>query len=308
MTSQPVAQHIKARPPETVAELRALMVAIARGEAAINLGPKASDALGRILDLTGSPALLSITTLAETLSVHPSTLSRLARRLGYSGFPAFQQVLLSASMRRPGEFYSRQAGTALAGDSSTRSRILQLCRENQVNIDQFVEQADIAGFETAVELLMSAPRVAIYGIRQFHAVATFLVYGLRMIRSDVTLLDASSLGCAEGLAMLEPKDVLLATTCAPYSRQVVQVTRAARAIGLTTIALTDRATSPLVEPSDAAILVPHRSSFISNSIGAFIVAAECVVNACATARPEQARRALGERDRMIAKLGIELPG
>lgn len=30
----------------------------------------------------------------------PSILTRLARSLGYSGFPALQQVLLSASMRR----------------------------------------------------------------------------------------------------------------------------------------------------------------------------------------------------------------
>lgn len=306
MTSQAAAPPMRARPPETMAELRALVLAVARGDAPVNLGPKAAEALGRILDLTGSPALLSITTLAETLSVHPSTLSRLARRLGYAGFPAFQQVLLSASMRRPGDFYSRQAGTALAGACSSRDRVRQLAAENQANIDRFLDQFDIAAFETVVELLMSAPRVAIYGIRQFHAVASLLVYGLRMIRSDVTLLDANNLGCAEGLAMLGPDGVLLATTCAPYSRQVVQVARTADAIGLTTVALTDRVSSPLIGASRAAILVPHESSFISNSIGAFIVAAECLINACATARPEQARRALGNRDQMIGRLMIEI--
>src|SRR5699024_1412133 len=127
------------------------------------------------------------------LSVHPSTITRLARRLGYPGFPAFQQVLLSASMRRPGEFYSQQAGTALSADGSTRSQIRRLCLENQTNIARFIEELDLAGFETAVDLLTKAPRVAIHGIRQFHAVAGFLVYGLRMIRSDVSLLDANNL-------------------------------------------------------------------------------------------------------------------
>lgn len=306
MTREPTPPPMQANPPETLAELRTLMVAIARGEARINLGAKARHALGRILDLTGNPALLSITSLAEVLGVNPSTLTRLAHSLGYSGFPAFQQVLLTASMAPPGEFYSRQARAALAEGTSTQSRAVQLCRENQANIDRFVEQFDRDAFEAAVDLIMSAPRVAVYGIRQFHAVAAFLVYGLRMIRSDVAFLDANSLGTAEGLAMLEKGDILIVASCAPYSAQVVEVARAAREIGLASVALTDRASSPLVDSSRAAILVAHESSFISNSIGAFTVAAECLINACAAARPDQTRKALLERDRMIERLGIEV--
>ena len=306
MTRDPTPPPTQAPPPETLDALRALMVAIARGEAAITLGAKARQALGRILDLTGNPALLSITSLAEVLGVNPSTLTRLAHSLGYSGFPAFQQVLLTASMAPPGEFYSRQARAALAEGTSTRSRAIQLCHENQANIDRFVEQFDRDAFEAAVDLIMSAPRVAVYGIRQFHAVAAFLVYGLRMIRADVALLDANSLGIAEGLAMLEKGDVLLVASCAPYSAQVVEVARTAREIGLASVALTDRASSPLVDSSRAAILVAHESSFISNSIGAFTVAAECLINACAAARPDQTRKALLGRDRMIERLAIEL--
>lgn len=306
MTRDPTPPPTQAKPPETLDALRALMVAIARGEAPISLGAKARQALGRILDLTGNPALLSITSLAEVLGVNPSTLTRLAHSLGYSGFPAFQQVLLTASMAPPGEFYSRQARAALAEGTSTRSRAIQLCHENQANIDRFVEQFDRDAFEAAVDLIMSAPRVAVYGIRQFHAVAAFLVYGLRMIRADVALLDANSLGIAEGLAMLEKGDVLLVASCAPYSAQVVEVARTAREIGLASVALTDRASSPLVDSSRAAILVAHESSFISNSIGAFTVAAECLINACAAARPDQTRKALLERDRMIERLAIEL--
>lgn len=307
MTAEPAPPPTKARPPETLSELRALMVAIARGEASITLGAKTREALGRILDLTGSPALLSITALAEVLEVSPSTLTRLAHSLGYSGFPALQRVLLSAPLSGPGEFYTRHASAALEGGAGTvRARVAQLCRENQANIDRFVEHLDAGAFEAAVERIMSAPRVAVYGIRQFHAMASFLVYGLRMIRSDVTLIDGNSLGIAEGLALLSKGDVLISASCAPYSAQVVEVAETARRIGLQTVAITDRASSPLVGSSQAALLVPHESSFLSNSLGAFIVAAECLINACAAARPEQVRAALQLRDQMIERLGIEI--
>lgn len=301
-TDRPPARE---RPPESVEGLRALALAVARGEAGISLGAKAQDALGRMLDMVGDPALLSITTLAEALDVNPSTLTRLATALGYPGFPGLQQVLVSASMSAPGAFYSRQAASALRGGSSSRAAAKRLCHENQANIDRFIDRFDEAGFDTAVELLVSAPRIVVHGIRQFHSVASFLVYGLRMIRSDVALLDNAGLGAAEGLAALSPGDVLLSTSCAPYSRQVVETAAVAQTNGLAIVALTDRPTSPLVAASRAAILVGHDSSFLSNSLGAFVVAAECLINACAAANPTAARAALRQRDRLIEQLRIE---
>lgn len=305
MTTPPAPPPMQARPPETVEALRVLAVAIARGEAPVTLGTKAQDALGRMLDMVGDPVLLSITTLADALGVNPSTLTRLATALGYPGFPGLQQVLLSASMTAPGAFYSRQAAAALSGDRSARAAATRLARENQANIDRFIDRFDEAAFEAAVGLIVAAPRVAVHGIRQFHAVASFLVYGLRMIRSDVALLDNGSLGVAEGLAALSPGDVLLSTSCAPYSQQVADAAAVARQSGLATVALTDRPSSPLVATSRAAILVDHGSSFLSNSLGAFVVAAECLINACAAASPDPARTALRQRDRFIAALGIE---
>lgn len=294
-------------PPDTVEALRALAITIARGEAPVSLGAKAQAALGRLLDMVGDPALLSITTLAEALEVNPSTLTRLATALGYPGFPGLQQVLLSASMAAPGAFYSRQATEVLRGGSSSRAAAKRLCHENQANIDRFIDRFDEAAFDAAVALLVSAPRIAVHGIRQFHSVASFLVYGLRMIRSDVALLGNGGLGVAEGLAVLTPGDVLLSTSCAPYSTEVVEVAAVARRGGLATIALTDRPDSPLVATSRAAILVDHGSSFLSNSLGAFVVAAECLINACAAAGPEAARTALRQRDRLIEELRIETP-
>ncbi|RKT27895.1 RpiR family transcriptional regulator [Roseovarius halotolerans] len=294
-------------PPQDVQELRDLMLRIARGESHLSLGPKAQKALAEILNLRGDPALLSITALAEKLSVNPSTLTRLARNLGYPGFGAFQQVLLDASMSAPGDFYTRQAQTALAGEDATgMGGIARLCRENQANIERFLESCDIDQFHAATDLITSAPRVMVHGIRQFHAFATFLVYGLRMIRSDVHLLDSNNLGVAEGLASMSHEDVLISASCAPYSAQVAATARAAAERDIKIVAVTDSASSALAAVSRAAILVPHQTSFLSNSLTTFILAAECLINGCGAVRPEQTKQALSARDEMIKRLDIEI--
>lgn len=307
--AQPMSDQHRASdaPPASIEALRALMLDIARGESQIVLGRKTREALARILELGGSPALLSITSLAETLGVNPSTLTRLARSLGYPGFGAFQEVLLSAGLTRPGAFYSQQAQAALADkDQGSLSAAKRLCRENQANIDRFLEAFDIASFDAAATQIAEAGRVVVFGKRQFHAFASFLAYGLRMIRSDVALLDAHGLGMAEGLATLSSGDVLIVASCAPYTAQVVEGARVAREQGLTVIAITDRASSPLVDSSHTALFVPHETSFLSNSMTAFIACAECLINATAARLGERAATALAGRDALIARLGVEI--
>ncbi len=294
-------------PPRSVPELRELLMRISRGKTSVSLGPKARQALARILDLQGDPALLSITALAEKLGVNPSTLSRLARNLGYPGFGAFQQVLLDASMSAPGAFYTRQARAALEGqDAEGIGGISRLCHENQANIDRFLEMCDVEQFRQATRLTTKAPRVMVHGIRQFHAFASFLVYGLRMIRSDVHLLDSNALGTAEGIASMTRGDILITASCAPYSAQVADAARVASEQGIDVVAVTDRGNSPLVDVSSVAILVPHETSFLSNSLTTFILVAECLINGCAAVDPDRAKRALAGRDRMIKRMNVEI--
>ena len=100
-------------------------------------------------------------------------------------------------------------------------------------------------------------------------------------------------------------DVVLVTSVAPYTRSVAQVARAARDAGLTVIAITDTRASPLVPPARHAFFVPHKSSFFSNSMGAYVVFCEGLLNLVATQLGKKALQALERREHFITDLGIE---
>lgn len=293
-------------PPRTIDSLRSLSLAIAKGESAIKLGRKSQAALNRLIELQGDPALLSITRLADKLTVHPATVTRLARHLGYQGFSGLQSILLDASFNGPSTFYSRQAQTALhSGNDDQKVHVRQLCHENLENIHRFVETVDLQQFQAIVSAMTKADRIVIQGIRQMRALAVFLQYGLALIRSDVTLLDTDSPGLAESLAALSENDLLICASCSPYSRQAILTTTVAAERGVPVAALTDRMSSPLLKWANWALLAPHESSFLSNSLVTFVALAECLVNACAAAMPEAAEAALRERDQMIHRLDVE---
>ena len=295
------------QPPETVDGLRELALSIARGESELRLGPKSREVLARLIDLQGDQVLLSISSAARRLEVNPSSISRLARSLGYARFSDLQRVLLSANFTSSPSFYRDHAASALAADKhSLHVQAEQLCAENKHNIDRFLQGVKHDDIETFAQTVISAPRVRLYGVRQFHALCSFSAYGLGMLRPDVALLSDATNGVAEGLASMSEGDVLIAASCQPYTRQVVDVCRMAQAHGIQTLAVTDYASSALVEYAQVSILVPHESSFISNSMVAYFAAMECLINACATLSGDEAGKAISRRDRFITELDIEM--
>lgn len=295
--------------PRTVEELRELVLLIRRKQTDITLGGKALDVLARLVDAPERAAVRTISELGDHLSVNASTLTRLAKKLGFAGFNDFQDVFREAIADDERYFYSRQAGRLLSAVPAGVEEIgifERLAQETAANVDGFVSQLDAATLHEAATLLAKARRVRIHGVRQFHAFASFLTYGLGMLRSDVALLDAPRLGAAEALAQLEKGDVVVVASCAPYTRSVANVAEIAAACGLEVVAVTDTRASPLVAPSSHAFFVPHASSFFSNSMGAYIVFCEGLLNLVARTLGDDAMAALARREKLIADMQIEM--
>src|SRR5690242_18474327 len=78
--------------PRSVKELQALAVQIGRDEAGVSPHGKSHTVLAKLVEQPEEVAVRSITELAASLGVNASTLTRLAKRLGYEGFVDFQKV------------------------------------------------------------------------------------------------------------------------------------------------------------------------------------------------------------------------
>lgn len=318
---RPIAGRVaadRATAPRSVEGLRELAV---RGQdpTGLPITGKAHTVLAKLVERPEEVAVRTITELATTLGVNASTLTRLCTRLGYAGFAEFQGVFRDGLAQRHRHFYSQQAERLVAGASARPGRgkghakghapeidtVVQLARESIDNVEGFLAQLSASDLKAAARLLGDAPRVRIHGLRQFSALASFLSYGLGMIRTDVGLLDAQGLGVAEGLAQLQRGDVVVATSVAPYTKSIADAAAAAANAGVHVIAITDTRASPLVAAARHAFFVPHESSFFSNSMGAYFVFCEGLLNLVATHLGRGALQALERRERFITELGIE---
>ena len=71
----------------------------------------------------------------------------------------------------------------------------------------------------------------------------------------------------DDLAWADKRDVLIAITCAPYRSEVVTATRIAKQQGVTVIAISDNATSPIIRMADHSFQVAHETpQFFPSSV------------------------------------------
>ena len=191
-------------------------------------------------------ALGSITALAKAAEVSTPTVVRLVQKLGYKGYPDYQQSLraeVEAMLVSPLAKHDRWAGGV--PDTHVLNRFAD---QVVANLQATLGQIDHAEFDAAAALLADPSRgVLAMGGRITHAMADYFVTLMRAVRPNVMLLSDQSNAWPPALLDLKAGDVLLVFDIRRYENTVVQVTEMARELGAEVILITDRWVSPAAQ-------------------------------------------------------------
>lgn len=295
-------------PPQSLDQLRNLLASLRTQQAPTRLGARALQTLAGLVDSPRQTAVYSISELAKNVGVNASTLTRLAKRLGYGGFADLQSVF-RRHVAEERDFYSERAGRLLSSEEMRRKSIslmAKVAQEESANISSMLKDIDAQALEHAASRLADAARVRTYGLRQFYSIACFISYSLGMVRREVAVLDESGHGVAHALAQLTPGDVILVLGSSPYTRATVDVCRTAAAHGIHIIAITDSSASPLAASASQTFITPTRGTFFSNSMAACLILAEGLLALVAQRLGKEAVAALKRRELFIDELGVAL--
>jgi DNA-binding MurR/RpiR family transcriptional regulator len=151
-------------------------------------------------------AYQSAARIGARAGVHASAVVRLARRLGYSGFPALRESLRREVIedRGTGELVRRRLAGA---DGDVLRSVIARDRAALDELGFHVEQADI---ERAAALLRAARRVPVFGEGTAETLVLFMTRRLRRAGVVAERVHPTTRGAAEALTTLRADDVLLA--------------------------------------------------------------------------------------------------
>ncbi|WP_369600447.1 MurR/RpiR family transcriptional regulator [Hahella sp. SMD15-11] len=280
-------------PPESLDALRDWLRAAHRGDVTAPFGRRSLQALERLLNAPQKVALGSIRDAAQVAGVNASTLTRMARALGYEGFPALQRVFRRELIDSP-DYYTRHADTLMSDARRlTHTPFIQRFLEAEMaTLAQLLRQLDREAVEAVARRLIRARRVWIQGGRQSRALSHLFLYGLGLLRPDVSELSTADRGIAWGLGQCRKGDVLVVIGFAPYTRSTLVAAQEGRDRGLDILALTDSLTGPLAAHASLCLTVPADSLFFSNSQVAAVAAIQLILAQTAALMGPQARERL----------------
>ncbi|MFK8050515.1 MAG: MurR/RpiR family transcriptional regulator [Halioglobus sp.] len=289
-------------PPSSFSDLRQIPLLIGRGDLALPMGKQSYSALCQMMDNPEMVAMNNISSLADVLRVSPPTLTRLAKLLGFSGFPDLQR-LFRKHLVEPDHFYSGQAARLANKAGVSAPDVLQtLADEATGNIASANALLEPGQLDTCAQWLATGVRVHVFGYRQSASLASLMGYGLSMIRGNVQQLGANGQGLSVGLSQINRSDIVVLLSSSPYSRETVAAARLADRRHARLIAITDSHLSPLAQWADITLTLPTNSSFYSNSMCATVFVVEGLLTLTAKYLGQKAVANLESREQLISEL------
>ncbi|MEJ6393007.1 MurR/RpiR family transcriptional regulator [Gymnodinialimonas sp. 2305UL16-5] len=188
--------------------------------------------------------LQSITKLAERAEVSTPTIIRLARKLGFSGFPDFQTSIreeIAARMKEP--LAKLDPPSATDHSDHIVSRFAQAASRN---INATIERLDPEEFDRVADLLSDQTRsLHVLGGRITRSNAHYFFNHLQIIRPGVALLDSSPSVWPQSLLDMNENATLIVFDIRRYEKELERLASLVVAQGANIVLFTDQWGSPI---------------------------------------------------------------
>lgn len=194
-----------------------------------------------------------VAAVARAAGVSAPTVVRLVQKLGYSGYPEFQERLHEEVGDKLASPLAKHARSVAAdGGAPVLDRFAAAVLDN---LTATLNRIDRAGFAQVAALLADpGRRVALVGGRLTHPVAAYLATALTGMRPGVTLMSTRPSTWPPVLVDMGPGDVLVALDIRRYEAAVGQAVELAHGQGVAVVLITDRWVSPAA--AHAAHILP----------------------------------------------------
>ncbi|MCK5165665.1 MAG: MurR/RpiR family transcriptional regulator [Rhodospirillaceae bacterium] len=185
----------------------------------------------------------SITTVAEISDVSTPTVVRMAKKLGFSGFPEMQAALrgeLEETISNPITKHNRWA------ENVPDTHILNLFADVVMdNMRQTLRQIDPEEFNATAELLSNKKKsIHVVGGRITRSIADYFFTHMQVIRGGMTLIATNANTWPHYVLNMEEGDVLVAFDIRRYEHDILRLVKMAKEKGVSLILFTDQWGSP----------------------------------------------------------------
>ncbi len=250
-------------------------------------------------------AFMTAYRLGETVGVSESTVVRFAVELGFAGYPQLQKAIQKLIRSKLTSVQRVEVSRSRMRDDEVLEQVMTY---DMANIRQTLEEMPREVFDEAVNALVGARHVYVFGAGSCRALAQFCAFYLKLLLPDVRLINtAGETEILEELYPITKEDALLVVSFPRYSSRSVKAAHFAHSRKAKVIAVTDSMLSPVAELSSSLLLAHSDMPTVVDSLAAPLSVINALLVAISLKRADDNRARLSELEALWETYQIYQP-
>lgn len=220
------------------------------------LTPEAQKAARYVLENPRDVGVSTVREIAEAANVKPNTLVRMARQIGFDGYDDFREPFREAIRQGHASFPTR---ARLLQDIGKQGELGGLYADMVAsalrNVEETFAGIDADTLRQAGEAIWNSRNVFTLGVGVNNANARNFTYLASTGMMQFHSIPKPGSVPVDDIAWADERDVLIAITCRPYRREVVEAVEVAREQGVRVIGISDSPASPIIRHANFGFVV-----------------------------------------------------
>jgi DNA-binding MurR/RpiR family transcriptional regulator len=250
-----------------------------------------------ILENLQTIPLLSVNDLATQSGVSSATVVRFSRVLGFQGYLEFRNHLMGLLKESlsPAEKFK----ATISKKEEYQDSLHKIAEQVVQNINFSLQQNDLQEFKHIVSHLQQADNIYCIGLGISKYLAEIMAYQLKLYLKKSFAMSGDSLSFPEQIMLLTPKDLLIAFSFPPYSRQTVEAAQLAHQRKIPVVSFTDKKTAPIVQYCLHILIAKTDNILFTNSLGAISMLMNALVTDIALTEERKVLKGLQTIDKYV---------
>jgi DNA-binding MurR/RpiR family transcriptional regulator len=254
-----------------------------------------------ILSRTFIPEFRTAKALSDHLNISSSTVVRFAHKIGFKGYPDLSRELHQF-------FYEENSPMlkirkSLFDSENPDNPLAQVCLHETENLKNAESLNPPEKITNLVSLFQRGGKILFIGARAAFSLAYYAGFLFNQLEERFSFMNSFADDSFERISRLRStKDLVFFISFHRYVRQTTLLAKFARESGLTVVALTDTAFSPVAKLADPFLLAPNNAPFFSYINAMAILNA--LLSSFARGVGKDVREAFEKQNGMLLEKGI----
>ena len=220
------------------------------------LTPEAQKIARYVLENPRDVGVSTVREIADAARVKPNTVVRMARQVGFEGYDDFREPFRDAIRAGQASYPDRARWLQSLKQSGKLGELYgDMINSALRNIEETFAGISESDLRAAAETIWDCRQVFTLGVGVNSSNAQNFTYLASTGMTQFTAIPRAGSTPVDDLAWADQRDVLIAITCKPYRREVVEAVRIAREQGVRVVGISDSPASPIIIGSDHGFVV-----------------------------------------------------